>query len=123
MPADEIYTENYSVGKLFEQLREDKQRYPEQMSRRYGAWSRLLALFRLVYGGGSHGRMRIPARHGYLFDPARYPFLTARDAHGEVPHVPDGTIFEVLQRLLMVDEERRATALWTWSRSAAYMKQ
>jgi hypothetical protein len=50
--------------------------------------------------------MRIPARHGYLFDPARYPFLAARDIHGEVPHVPDGTILEVLQRLLMLDEER-----------------
>jgi hypothetical protein len=106
MSDDSIYAENYSVSKLFEQLREDKQRYPEQMSRRYGAWSRLLALFRLVYGGGCHGRMRIPARHGYLFDPARYPFLAARDAHGEVPHVPDGTILEVLQRLLMLDEER-----------------
>jgi hypothetical protein len=106
MSQDSIYAENYSVSKLFEQLREDKQRYPEQMSRRYGAWSRLLALFRLVYGGGSHGRMRVPARHGYLFDPARYPFLAARDIHGEVPHVPDGTILEVLQRLLMLDEER-----------------
>jgi hypothetical protein len=106
MSQDSIYAENYSVSKLFEQLREDKQRYPEQMSRRYGAWSRLLALFRLVYGGGSHGRMLIPARHGYLFDPARYPFLAARDVHGEVPHVPDGTILEVLQRLLMLDEER-----------------
>lgn len=106
MSQDSIYAENYSVSKLFEQLREDKQRYPEQMSRRYGAWSRLLALFRLVYGGGSHGRMRIPARHGYLFDPTGYPFLAARDAHGEVPHVPDGTILEVLQRLLMLDEER-----------------
>ena len=88
MSQDSIYAENYSVSKLFEQLREDKQRYPEQMSRRYGAWSRLLALFRLVYGGGSHGRMRIPARHGHLFDPSRYPFLAARDTHGEVPHVP-----------------------------------
>ncbi|HEY6341963.1 MAG TPA: N-6 DNA methylase [Bryobacteraceae bacterium] len=106
MPDDPIYTENYSVGKLFEQLREDQQRYPEQMSRRYGAWSRLLALFRMIYGGARHGKMRIPARHGYLFDPARYPFLSARDAHGEVPHVPDGTILEVLQRLLMLDEER-----------------
>lgn len=106
MSEDSIYAENYSVSKLFEQLREDKQRYPEQMSRRYGAWSRLLALFRLVYGGGSHGRMKIPARHGYLFDPARYPFLAARDTHGEVPHVPDGTVLEVLQRLLMLDDER-----------------
>jgi hypothetical protein len=106
MSQDAVYAENYSVSKLFEQLREDKQRYPEQMSRRYGAWSRLLALFRLVYGGGSHGRMRIPARHGHLFEPARYPFLAARDTHGEVPHVPDGTILDVLQRLLMLDEER-----------------
>jgi hypothetical protein len=106
MSEDSIYAENYSVSKLFEQLREDKRHYPEQMSRRYGAWSRLLALFRLVYGGGSHGRMKIPARHGYLFDPDRYPFLAARDAHGEVPHVPDGTVLEVLQRLLMLDDER-----------------
>lgn len=50
--------------------------------------------------------MKIPARHGYLFDPDRYPFLAARDTHGEVPHVPDGTILDVLQRLLMLDDER-----------------
>jgi hypothetical protein len=37
---------------------------------------------------------------GYLSE------LAVRDAHGEVPHVPDETILEVLRRLWTLDEER-----------------
>ena len=39
------------------------------MDRRYGAWARLLALFRLIHKGGGHGSFRFIARKGRLFDP------------------------------------------------------
>ena len=42
---------------------------------RYGAWAQLLALFRLVYGGGRHGGLSFAARKGRLFDSSRFPFL------------------------------------------------
>jgi hypothetical protein len=113
--TDPVYTNFYSVTGLFERLRADDGRYPDTMNQRYGAWAQLLTLFRLIYEGGSHGGLKIPPRHGYLFDPDRYNFLegrpwkTARDRHEgpvEIPRVSDGVIFRVLNNLLILDGER-----------------
>jgi hypothetical protein len=72
---DSVYVNYYAVTGLFDRLRADAGRYPDTMDLRYGAWAQLLTLFRLIYEGGSHGELRIPPRHGYLFDPRRYSFL------------------------------------------------
>ncbi len=113
-PSDSIYTNHYSVTGLFERLRAEAGRYPDTMDHRYGAWSGLLTLFRLVYEGGSHDEMQIPRRRGYLFDPDRYPFLEGRKpdsrlGDGEpvaIPRVSDGVVFRVLRNLLVLDGER-----------------
>ena len=80
------------------------------MDQRYGAWARLLVLFRLIYQGARHDKMRIPGRKGYLFDPDRYPFLEGRPnarAHEiQIPRVPDGVLYRVLTQLLILDGER-----------------
>ncbi|MBL8214711.1 MAG: N-6 DNA methylase, partial [Bryobacterales bacterium] len=106
--ADPVYTKHYSVGGLYERLREDNARYPDTMDSRFGAWAHLLALFRLVWKGAQHqsdrSALRIPARKGYLFDPDRYPFLSG--AGGEIPQVPDGVLFRVLSKLLVLNGER-----------------
>ncbi len=78
LSSDPVYANFYSVTGLFERLRADAGRYPDTMDQRYGAWAQLLTLFRLIYDGGRHGGLRIPARKGYLFDPDRYPFLEGR---------------------------------------------
>ena len=75
---DEIYAKNYSLLGLFETLREDHARYPDTMPQRFGAWSQLLTLFRLLHDGAGHGSFRLPPRHGRLFDPDTYPFLEGR---------------------------------------------
>jgi hypothetical protein len=109
LPADPIYTNHYSVTGLYERLRADAGRYPDTMDQRYGAWAQLLTLFRLVYEGGSHGDMRIPAREGYLFDPDRYLFLEGRRERSNPPAVPrvsDGVMFRILSKLLLLDGER-----------------
>lgn len=114
MPEGDVYQRNYSLSGLFQRLREDQARYPDTMDARYGAWAQLLALFRLIHDGGSHGGIRFPPRHGRLFDPDAYPFLEGRPPHSarqlgavlEVPKVPDGTIFRVLQNLLVLAGER-----------------
>lgn len=80
MPDSEVYVRNYSIGGLYERLREDAGRYPDTMDQRYGAWAWLLTTFRLVFDGGGHGGLRLPARHGQLFNPDEYPFLGARSA-------------------------------------------
>lgn len=75
MPGSPLYVQHYSVHGLFEKLRTDAQNYPDTMDHRYGAWPRLLALFRALHGGCRHPQLQMPARHGYLFDPERFPFL------------------------------------------------
>jgi hypothetical protein len=88
LPRDPIYVQHYAVSGLFEQLRADAGLYPDTMDLRYGAWARLLSLFRLVFDGGAHGAMTLPARRGQLFDPDTYPFLEGRAyASGRVPGV------------------------------------
>jgi hypothetical protein len=115
LPQDATWVEHYGVGSLLEQLRGDKAKYPDTMDQRYGAWPRLLTLFRILHDGASHESITIPSRAGELFDPDRYPFLEGRPfatrrVMGErlatVPRVSDGTVLRVLERLLMLDEER-----------------
>lgn len=112
MSSDPVYSNNYSVTGLFERLRSDKGRFPDTMDQRFGAWSQLLTLYRLVFEGGQHATFKLPARKGYLFDPDRYPFLEGRfadrrdDEPAPVPRISDGIIYNVLRNLLILDGER-----------------
>jgi hypothetical protein len=73
--GDPRYDAFYAISSLRTQLRADSE---EIVERRRSAWSRLLALFRGVYGGIDHPTLRLPALGGSLFDPDRYPFLEGR---------------------------------------------
>jgi hypothetical protein len=109
LSTDPIYSNYYSITGLYERLRADAGRYPDTMDQRYGAWAQLLALFGLMYSGGSHGALKIPAREGYLFDPGRYLFLEGRHDKKdkpEIPRVSDGVVYRVLTKLLLLDGER-----------------
>ena len=114
LPKDDAFQKYYSLAGLYQRLREDAALFPDTMEQRYGAWPQLLALFRMVFDGAESGEMRLPQRHGVLFDPDRFPFLEGRpaadsrqiDGRIESPLVPDGTIYRVLENLLVLDGER-----------------
>jgi hypothetical protein len=114
MPTSEIYTRFYSVNGLFESLRDDAGRHPGMLDLRYGAWARLSTLFRLVFDGSAHPVLRVPRRHGKLFDPDAYPFLEGRPLNSrytkgerlDPPRVSDGVCYRVLSGLMMLDGER-----------------
>jgi len=112
LSSDPVYSNHYSVTGLFNRLREDAGRFPDTMNQRFGAWSQLITLFRLIYEGGQHGDFKLPPRKGYLFDPDRYPFLEGRqtdssvDEVASIPRISDGVVFNVLQNLLILDGER-----------------
>ena len=72
---DESYQAFYAVSTLRMQLRAESE---EILERRQDAWSRLLAIFRAVYGGIEHEALKLPALGGSLFDPDRFPFLEGR---------------------------------------------
>lgn len=114
LPEDETFLQNYSLAGLYERLRKDAALYPDTMDQRYGAWAQLLVLFRMVHDGADSGTMRLPRRHGALFDPDRFPFLEgrrsagARQLHERIspPLVPDGTIYRAFEKLFVLDGER-----------------
>ena len=114
-----FYAEHLSVLSLFEQLQADHGAYPDTMSRRFGAWGRLITLFRAVFLGVSQGGLTMPPRHGSLFDPHQYPFLEGWGPAGsapisqpedragvKLPTVDDETLFRVLGKLLVLDGQR-----------------
>lgn len=113
-----LYGQHYSVLALFDQLERDHGRYPDSMERRYGAYARLVSLFRAIFLGVQHGDLNLPARQGQLFDPNEYPFLegwrsgsaplTDADARSavSVPALSDGTIYRVLQKLILLGGQR-----------------
>lgn len=111
---DETFGQYYSLAGLFARLRDHAAHFPDTMDQRYGAWAQMLVLFRMVHDGATAGEVRLPARHGGLFDPNRYPFLEGRPSVGgrqvgeriEPPRVPDGTVFRALEKLLVLDGER-----------------
>ena len=116
LPQDDVYLSAYSLAGLHQRLREDAAQHPDTMDQRYGAYAQLLALFRMVHDGARSGTMKLPPRHGALFDPERYRFLEGRGHQTdgarqvseriEAPLVSDGTIYRVLEKLIVLDGER-----------------
>jgi hypothetical protein len=120
LPTDKaFYAKHLSLLALFEELQADHGAYPDSMSRRFGAWGRLIALFRAVYLGVSHGEFEMPPRRGGLFNPHEYPFLEGWGPAGsapitepedrarvKLPTIDDETVFRVLERLLVFEGQR-----------------
>ena len=114
LSEDETFVRNYSLAGLHDRLRADAALHPDTMDQRFGAWAQLLALFRMIHNGAKGARLRLPPRHGVLFDPDRYEFLEGRPLgavaqnHERVkaPLVSDGTIHRALAKLLVLDAER-----------------
>ncbi|MYB88505.1 MAG: ATP phosphoribosyltransferase regulatory subunit [Proteobacteria bacterium] len=75
MLGEERYEANYAISSLRMQLRKESE---DILEHRWDAWSRLLAIFRAVFGGIEHENLRLPALGGSLFDPDRFPFLEGR---------------------------------------------
>ena len=109
MPRDELWDREYSVSGLLDRLDDDYYRHQGVMSRRHGAWLRLLAAARAVHRGVQHHHMNVPAYGGALFDPQRYPFLEGIGVKGEVFDVgvvDDATTRQVLDLLQRLKGER-----------------
>lgn len=113
------YAEHLSVLELFEQLQADRGAYPDSMSRRFGAWGRLVTVFRAIFLGVEHGPFKMPPRRGSLFNPHEYPFLEGWGPAGsapitqaedrasvKLPTVDDETVFRVLEKLLVFEGQR-----------------
>ncbi|MCC6602227.1 MAG: restriction endonuclease [Anaerolineae bacterium] len=84
--GDPIYDQYYAISTLRAQLRSQADQHGEEvLERGFDAWSRLLATFRVVFGGVHHENMNLPAYGGSLFDPDRFPFLEGRRGGHRLP--------------------------------------
>ena len=118
LPEDESFSRYYSLTGLYQRLREDAALNPDTMDQRFGAWAQLLVLFRLIHDGArahrTGGSVSLPERRGALFDPDRFRFLEGRSGGGVrqtiervlPPHISDGVVYRVLEKLLVLDGER-----------------
>ena len=124
--GDERYEANYAVSTLRMQLRSESE---EILERRQDAWSRLLSIFRAVYGGVQHETMRLPALGGSLFDPDRFPFLEGRAKNSNWKNDPakplpidNRTVLLFLMPFSYSKDGRFLIALWMWSKSDTSMR-
>ncbi|MDE2718264.1 MAG: N-6 DNA methylase [Chloroflexota bacterium] len=113
LPQDETFLDGYSLSGLYERLRADAAMHPDTMDQRYGAYAQLLALWRMVHDGARAKGVSLTPLYGDLFQPDRYPFLEGRSQEPrqvveriESPLVGDGTIYRVLEKLIVLDGER-----------------
>jgi hypothetical protein len=117
--GDPIYDQNYAASTLRSRLLEEKQLFGEEvLERRFDAWSRLLALFRAVYGGIEHEGLRLPPLGGSLFDPDRFPFLEGRqegstwtEASAEPLPIDNRTVLLLLEALQVLEQKAGAQLL------------
>lgn len=114
-----FYAAHLSVGALYDELAADADVYADTMEQRFGAWSRLLVLFRALYFGVEQGSLSMPPHRGRLFNPEAYPFLEGPPGDGgsvalseaqrraqRVPSISDGVVYRVLRRLLYLEGQR-----------------
>ena len=109
--GEELYIPHYSLRGLYGQLVDDAARYPDTMDERFGAFGRLLVLFRLVYSGANHGAFQLVGRKGQLFDPERFLFLEGRASGGAQAHPPPYLGRRCQNHSRQSDEPRRGAPL------------
>ena len=101
LPAESLYTGGYGLASVLDELEtRARDEGEESMDGTSLTWHRLLASSRALHGGVNAEDMRIPAYGGSLFDPERFPFLTATDANGALLlTVSDRVMLHVLSSL------------------------
>ncbi|MFV2102066.1 Eco57I restriction-modification methylase domain-containing protein [Micromonospora sp. LOL_024] len=99
LPTGRLFQQGYGVSGELDAL-EYRERVDgeESLDSTYLTWHRLLATSQALYRGASFEDMRIPAYGGSLFDPARFPFLTATNDNGTLAlPISDRVMLHVLR--------------------------
>ncbi|MCA2266295.1 type II restriction endonuclease subunit M [Mycobacterium marseillense] len=113
MPSGELFEQGYGIAGSLDRLQgRETADGEETLDATSMMWHRLLATSQALYAGASFEGMRMPAYGGSLFDPARFPFLTATTEHGTLAlTVSDRVMLHVLrsvqQAVLKGGEARR----------------
>ncbi len=96
-----VYHEGYGLHGLAEALRRRAARGRSRLAHTFGAWPRVLALFRLIHAGSHHQALPVPAYGGELFAAGR---ADAPDAVTRALHLFESACFEAATPV-MADRE------------------
>ncbi|WP_226347286.1 Eco57I restriction-modification methylase domain-containing protein [Agilicoccus flavus] len=111
LPTGELYAMGYGLSDQRERLEQrERDENAEALDATSLTWHRLLATSNALYGGATFEDLRLPAYGGSLFDPDRFPFLTATTERGTLAlAVSDRVMLEVLRavQIAVVDKEPR----------------
>lgn len=99
MPQAPLFTQAYGISDELDALdRRFREESGEGLDATHHTWHRLLATSHALYTGVNTEEMRLPSYGGSLFDPDRFPFLTALDERGALAvSVSDRVTLEVLR--------------------------
>ncbi|MFD5563680.1 Eco57I restriction-modification methylase domain-containing protein [Kitasatospora griseola] len=99
LPESRLFATGYGISEELDLLDvREKEEGEQALDATFLTWHRLLATSQALYKGSSFEDLRMPEYGGSLFDPARFPFLTARDARDTLAiTVSDRVMLEVLR--------------------------
>lgn len=113
LPQGELFEKGYGLTGQFDRL-EERARHQgdDALDRSFGTWHRLLATSQALHQGATFEDLRLPAYGGSLFDPSRFPFLTAVNARGALAlPVSDRVMLHVLRALQFATVNRQERRL------------
>jgi hypothetical protein len=109
LPSGELFEQGYGISHELERLVRESAPGEEALDATSLTWHRLLATSQALYRGASFENLRMPAYGGSLFDPARFPFLTATTEHGALAvTVSDRVMLHVLRSVQIADVKGEA---------------
>lgn len=105
LPQGELFDQGYGIARVLDQLiARESEESEEALDATSLAWHRLLATSNALYRGASFENLRMPAYGGSLFDPIRFPFLTATTELGTLGiTVSDRVMVHVLRSVQVAD--------------------
>ncbi len=105
LPQGELFDQGYGIaGELDQLVARESAESEEALDATSLTWHRLLATSNALYRGATFENLRMPAYGGSLFDPARFPFLTATSDVGTLGvTVSDRVMLHVLRAVQIAE--------------------
>jgi len=105
LPQGDLFDSGYGLTGQLDALRQRAEdETPEALDATSGVWHRLLATSRALFHGASFEDLRLPSYGGSLFDPNRFPFLSAlTERHTLALPVNDRVMMHILDAVQMAD--------------------
>jgi hypothetical protein len=105
LPSGDLFEQGYGIARELDRLiARETQESEEALDSTSLTWHRLLATSQALFSGASFESLRMPGYGGSLFDPERFPFLTATSEQGTLAvAVSDRVMLHVLRSVQIAD--------------------